>query len=159
MKTNRKKIDNRKSVGIRSRAIILMLPAASWLFMMTFSYAAGTDDPQSFTIPWYTIDGGGGSSEGGQFSVSGTIGQPDTGVMIGGAFEITGGYWSQPIFIPIPGDCNQDGVVDLNDYTCFFDCMTGPSQGLQPGCDAFDFDNDNDVDQKDFDNIQSLFGS
>ena len=30
-----------------------------------------------FSIDWHTIDGGGGSSAGENFSLSGTIGQPD----------------------------------------------------------------------------------
>lgn len=32
---------------------------------------------QSYSIDWFTIDGGGGTSTGGVYSVSGTIGQPD----------------------------------------------------------------------------------
>lgn len=48
-----------------------------------------------YSIDWYTIDGGGGTSTGGVYSVSGTIGQPDAGgPMTGGAFAITGGFWS-----------------------------------------------------------------
>lgn len=49
---------------------------------------------QSFTIDWHTIDGGGGTSTGGVYSVSGTIGQPDAGVMSGGGYSIIGGFWS-----------------------------------------------------------------
>lgn len=46
-------------------------------------------------IDWYQISGGGGTSAGGNFSVSGTIGQPDAGLtMSGGNFSLTGGYWS-----------------------------------------------------------------
>src|SRR5436190_5000580 len=50
---------------------------------------------QSFSIDWFTVDGGGGGSSGGTFSVSGTIGQPDAGpAMSGGNFSVTGGFWS-----------------------------------------------------------------
>jgi hypothetical protein len=49
---------------------------------------------QSFSIDWHTIDGGGGTSTGGVYSVSGTIGQPDAGVASGGNYSITGGFWS-----------------------------------------------------------------
>jgi len=50
---------------------------------------------QSFSIDWFTIDGGGGSSStGGVFSVSGTIGQPDAGALSGGNFTLQGGYWA-----------------------------------------------------------------
>ena len=49
---------------------------------------------QNYSIDWFTIDGGGGASTGGAYAVSGTIGQPDAGVMSGGSFAITGGFWS-----------------------------------------------------------------
>src|SRR5258708_9372109 len=50
---------------------------------------------QSFSIDWLKISGGGGKSTNGQFSVSGTIGQPDAGgVMSGGNYSVTGGFWS-----------------------------------------------------------------
>jgi hypothetical protein len=47
------------------------------------------------SIDWFTIDGGGGTSEGGLYSVSGTIGQPEAGgAMTGGNFSLTCGFWS-----------------------------------------------------------------
>jgi hypothetical protein len=50
---------------------------------------------QTYSIDWYKIAGGGGSSTGGQYSVSGTIGQPDAGgAMTGGGYSLTGGFWS-----------------------------------------------------------------
>ena len=49
---------------------------------------------QSFSIDWFTIDGGGGSSTGGVFSVAGTAGQPDAGAMSGGGFVLQGGFWA-----------------------------------------------------------------
>src|SRR5437879_3463286 len=50
---------------------------------------------QTYSIDWFTIDGGGGTSTGGVYSVSGTIGQPDAGgPMTGGNFSLVGGFWS-----------------------------------------------------------------
>jgi hypothetical protein len=49
---------------------------------------------QPFAIDWFTIDGGGGGSSGGAFSLSGTIGQPDAGTLTGGAFSLEGGFWA-----------------------------------------------------------------
>lgn len=50
---------------------------------------------QSYAIDWSTIDGGGGTSTGGVYSVSGTIGQPDAGqTMTGGNYSLTGGFWA-----------------------------------------------------------------
>ena len=51
-------------------------------------------EAQTFNIDWATIDGGGGTSSGGIFSVSGTIGQPDAGSMTGGSYSLLGGFWS-----------------------------------------------------------------
>jgi hypothetical protein len=57
---------------------------------------------QSYSIDWFTIDGGGGTSSGGVYAVSGTIGQPDAGVMSGGAYSLVGGFWGV-IAIQTPG--------------------------------------------------------
>ncbi|MCL4790396.1 MAG: hypothetical protein KJ070_27040 [Verrucomicrobia bacterium] len=56
-----------------------------------------------FSIPWHTIDGGGGTSTGGVYSGSGTIGQPDAGgPMTGGSFSLVGGFWALPTLIQTP---------------------------------------------------------
>ena len=50
---------------------------------------------QPYSINWYKIAGGGGTSTGATYQVTGTIGQPDTGMaMSGGNFSVTGGFWS-----------------------------------------------------------------
>ena len=50
---------------------------------------------QSYSIDWYKISGGGGTSTGSVYSVSGTIGQHDAGgPMTGGNFSLTGGFWA-----------------------------------------------------------------
>jgi hypothetical protein len=50
---------------------------------------------QSYSIDWYKIAGGGGTSSNGQYIVSGTIGQHDAGgPMTGGNYSLTGGFWS-----------------------------------------------------------------
>jgi len=48
------------------------------------------------SIDWHTIDGGGGTSTGGVYSVGGTIGQPDASrqTMTGGNYTLTGGFWA-----------------------------------------------------------------
>jgi hypothetical protein len=59
---------------------------------------------QSYSIDWYTIDGGGGTSTGGVYSVSGTIGQPDASEPVaGGNFSVTGGFWSLLSVVQTPG--------------------------------------------------------
>jgi hypothetical protein len=50
---------------------------------------------QQYSIDWHKIAGGGGTSTGSVYSVSGTIGQPDaSGAMNGGNYSVTGGFWS-----------------------------------------------------------------
>jgi hypothetical protein len=61
----------------------------------------------TYSIDWYTIDGGGGtSSSGGGYSLSGTIGQPDAGSMSGSGYSLVGGFWggaavNYNIFLPL----------------------------------------------------------
>ncbi len=47
-----------------------------------------------FSIPWWTVDSGGGASQGGSYALKGTIGQPDAGNLSGGGYTLTGGFWS-----------------------------------------------------------------
>lgn len=59
---------------------------------------------QSYSIDWYKIAGGGGTSTGGVYSVSGTIGQHDAGgPMVGGNYSVTGGFWSLLSVVQLPG--------------------------------------------------------
>jgi hypothetical protein len=58
---------------------------------------------QTYSIDWFTIDGGGGTSSGGIYSVSGTIGQPDAGHSSGGNFTVEGGFWGIIAAVQSPG--------------------------------------------------------
>jgi len=59
---------------------------------------------QSYSIDWYKVAGGGGTSTGGVYGVSGTIGQPDaSGAMTGGNYSVTGGFWSLIAAVQTPG--------------------------------------------------------
>ena len=46
-----------------------------------------------YELGWNTIDGGGGTSSGGSYVLSGTIGQPDAAYSAGGQYELLGGFW------------------------------------------------------------------
>jgi hypothetical protein len=61
---------------------------AAWMLFAGPLYA------QDFGIDWFATAGGGGDSSGGDFELTATIGQPDTGDPLGGDFAITGGFWS-----------------------------------------------------------------
>jgi hypothetical protein len=63
---------------------------------------------QNLAVSWWTVDGGGGTSLAGPYSVSGTAGQPDAGAAVGGSFALSSGFWSvtttaiQPTRLPTP---------------------------------------------------------
>ena len=72
--------------------------------MVLFLATAIIAHAQSYSIDWFTIDGGGGTSTGGVYSVSGTIGQPDaSGPMTNGQYSVTGGFWALPFAVQTPG--------------------------------------------------------
>ena len=59
-----------------------------------------------YDLSWWTVDGGGGSSTAGSYTLSGTAGQPDPSVLAGGSYTLTGGFWSaasqgQLLYLPI----------------------------------------------------------
>lgn len=61
--------------------------------------------PADYRVDWHTIDGGGGESRGGRFTLRGTLAQPDADEVTlcspdGGSacerprFEVRGGHWT-----------------------------------------------------------------
>lgn len=71
---------------------------------------------ENFSIDWYKISGGGGTSTGGNFAVSGTIGQADAGKMSGGNFTLDGGFWSAASVVQTPGSPLLSLTVAGNNY-------------------------------------------
>ena len=75
------------------KSTFLCILALASAFLWTPAAHAQTGG--NYDLSWFTIDGGGGTSTGGVYSVSGTIGQPDAGgPMSGGNYSLTGGFWS-----------------------------------------------------------------
>ncbi|HNQ23332.1 MAG TPA: beta-propeller fold lactonase family protein [Phycisphaerae bacterium] len=68
--------------------------------------------------------------------------------------------WAPP---PVPGDLDDDGDVDIDDFALFVDCMSGPEVTTPPpGCapdvfDAANLDTDADVDLGDFAEFENAF--
>ncbi len=119
-----------------------------------FGLATASVMGQEFELSRHTIDGGGViQSTGGEFELSGTIGQPDAGVLTGGGFQLTGGFW----FEVAPTDCNEDGTVDLFDHASFSGCLTGPDAEFPGGCECFDVDRTGVIDLRDFATAQSAY--
>ena len=73
--------NNKKKTGFLFMTFLIILTLAV------------TTHAQSYAIPWWTVDGGGGTSTGGGYTLSGTIGQPDAGVLSGGTYSLRGGFW------------------------------------------------------------------
>ena len=130
------------------------------MIMLAF-ITVGATVADEFDIDWWTIDGGGGMfSTGGDFELSGTVGQPDAsiGLMAGGDFELSGGFWPGVAVVSIPGDSDGDGDVDLDDFEQFAGpCFGGPDAPVAPECAFADFDGDGDVDLGDFADFQAVF--
>jgi hypothetical protein len=65
----------------------------TYLLMLQLLAFAASGQP--YSIDWYKVAGGGGTSTGGTYQVSGTIGQPDAGgPLTGGPYSLTGGFWA-----------------------------------------------------------------
>jgi len=69
---------------------IFLAPA----LVLVFTGVALAQSGNGFDLTWSTVDGGGGTSTGGVFSLQGTIGQPDAGTLVGGSYTLQGGFWS-----------------------------------------------------------------
>jgi hypothetical protein len=46
-----------------------------------------------YDLTWSTVDGGGYTFTGGSYSLGGTAGQPDAGLLTGGDYALAGGFW------------------------------------------------------------------
>ena len=64
---------------------------STWILLLVILTATAASG--QYELSWYTIDGGGGQSSGGDFSVIGTIAQPDAAWSSGGDYELLGGFW------------------------------------------------------------------
>lgn len=52
-----------------------------------------SEPSQTFTLPRWTIDGGGGASAGGAFTLTGTVGQPEGEGLAADGLVLDGGFW------------------------------------------------------------------
>ena len=74
------------------------------LLLSTLNFQLSTAHAQQYSINWFKVAGGGGTSAGGAYQVSGTIGQHDAGgPMTGGNYSLTGGFWSVITVVQTPG--------------------------------------------------------
>jgi hypothetical protein len=75
-------------------ATLVANPFVAISLAVAFHLAAALGAPaQSYSIDRFVMAGGSGTSAGGAFGLSGTIGQPDAGLMSGGNYSLAGGFW------------------------------------------------------------------
>lgn len=93
-----------------------------------------------YELNWSTIDGGGGRSSGGPFTLTGSISQPDAGYSSGGEFEVLGGFFG----------AGQLCIVEFDDFARFAQYWLHPSCNLSNdfcyGADLDEIDGVNFVD-------------
>ncbi len=79
------------------------------LILVVLSVTVALAAPQAFSLPWWTVDSGGGASQGGGYTLTGTIGQPEAGTLLSGnVYTLAGGFWGTgspytgtEVFLPI----------------------------------------------------------
>lgn len=76
--------------GFLSATLLLVL---GWLILAT---GASLAQNTQFTLLWWTVDSGGGSSGSEQYAMESTIGQTDTGSMASERYSLNTGYRDAP---------------------------------------------------------------
>jgi hypothetical protein len=93
--------------------------------LLAFGFCFATR-AQQYSIDWYKIAGGGGTSTGGTYQVSGTIGQHDAGgPMTGGNYSLTGGFWALISVVQTPGAPTLYISHSGNTVTVYWQAISG----------------------------------
>ncbi len=85
----------------RGKRILCVAVAATTIFLLLAPVAltqSGGDTSTmlsaDYALTWSTVDSGGWTfSTGGAYSLGGTAGQPDAGLLTGGDYDLGGGFW------------------------------------------------------------------
>jgi hypothetical protein len=84
----------------------LLLGACSVVLVVAVPIAIAQTGTE-YDLSWWTVDGGGVTLSSGEgYRLSGTAGQPDAGVLVGGGYTLGGGFW-------------RGGVVTLPPYRVY----------------------------------------
>jgi hypothetical protein len=119
---------------MKSRNVNMFVVLMVAVCLLSINGTASAD----YRIVWSTIDGGGGQSSGGQYKLTGTIGQPDASYSASGNYELLGGFWpGGPLCLVdfeqfslfadywletgsnLPADLDGNGIVNLYDLKLF----------------------------------------
>jgi hypothetical protein len=72
----------------------VILAVVACLLLLASGVLAQSGGP--YDLSWNTQDSGGYTfSVGGPYSLGGTIGQADAGLMLGGGYSLAGGFWGR----------------------------------------------------------------
>lgn len=87
-------------VGLMRKLCLLFVASCLLLLISSVVLAQSAG---GYNLTWSTVDGGGGTfSTGGDYSLGGTIGQSDAGVLSGGDYTLTGGFWPSGAVVQPP---------------------------------------------------------
>jgi hypothetical protein len=90
---------------MNKRSLFLTLSALLLVSLPVLAQSGG-----GYDLSWSTVDGGGHTfSAGGSYTLGGSLGQPDAGLLSGGVYVLGGGFWSggaqsaaaHTLFLPI----------------------------------------------------------
>ena len=74
------------------KRLILVVALLGLLLVLSSTLAHAED---GYEVSWWTVDGGGQSVSGeGRYTLGGTAGQCDAGILEGGQYALVGGFWS-----------------------------------------------------------------
>jgi hypothetical protein len=104
MKQTRLKLAKVGRVGKSLLGLAALLLLACGALRSAAAAMVETDGPYDLT--WSTVDGGGYTfSTGGDYTLGGTVGQPDAGLLTGGDYTLAGGFWGggaeYDIYLPV----------------------------------------------------------
>ena len=81
----------------------ILIPILATLLLLSYALAWAQSGGSRYSIDTYSIDGGGtaGGTAGG-YSLSGTAGQPDAGLLQTGRYTLGNGFWAGGSGPPLP---------------------------------------------------------
>lgn len=129
--------------AVRGAVLIIAVVTAA---VSPWSVSAQSNGP--FSLTWSALGGGGGASEGGDFSLMASVGLPDAGQLAGGSFTVSGGFWQCTLI----GDFSGNGLIDVADIVAVADHW----QAI--GASRFDLDGDGQVTVRDIMLAAGAFG-
>ena len=87
------------------KRLLMVISIIAFLLLTIQVVRAAGDAP--YTLDWWTVDSGGGTSQSGTYSLTGTVGQAEPGTLHGGEYSLVGGFWAvlqeawNEVFLPI----------------------------------------------------------